>query len=357
MDGCDHYAIDDVAFLSKWIRQGGGGGGTWTIVPGRVAGSSGLQTLRGSGAGNNPPFFRTRALAMGAAILAGWAHNTSIGGIVASTLDSAATPQIDLIANPNTGVVQVRNRAQTIIGSTAAGVYKPGLWQGWELYATFSATTGAVQLRVDGVLVLTLTNVNTLGGTAVATVNNLTIGSYDGNVNNNGIWDDIYVCDPLQPGLGSGVAAFLGDRRIITIVPTANSADGAAHTQLTPTGVASNFDAVNDAAPNSDTDYVASATIGQRDTYVCTDVPASVIGISAVQFNLTARKDDAPNRQLAALYRRTTGTPTDFQGGTTPNLSTTYQDVQIIAENSLATGVPWTPAEINTGEFGVVVVA
>ena len=67
-----------------------------------------------------------------------------------------------------------------------------------------------------------------------------------------------------------------------------------------PRPARTHYTLVDDAAPNT-TDYVSSATVGQRDTYGMQDLTAATGTIYGVQLNLAALKSDAGARSIKPL--------------------------------------------------------
>jgi len=124
------------------------------------------------------------------------------------------------------------------------------------------------------------------------------------------------------------------------------------HTQFTPS-TGSNWQNVDDSAPNGDTDYNSDGTVGDRDSFVITDLPSVANAVKAVQYSLYARKDDAGTRQLAPFVR-ISGTNYD---GTTVTMASSYGMFTEVKEQSPATSSAWGVSEVNGMEYGYKVVA
>jgi hypothetical protein len=218
-------------------------------------------------------------------------------------------------------------------------------WHYCEVKAVIAGASGSVQARIDGIEVIPTTTVN-LGSTGVQTA-----GIY--SESNNG-WitgsatvldfDDFYVMDSS----GAVNTSFAGDVHVSTLYP---SADGA-NTGLTPDTGTPHYSRVNEHPPDGDTSYVGSATVGTKDTYICTDVPSVAGPVTGIQTNLWARKDDAGTRQIAPVVRLA-GTD---QVGSSLTLATTYVDLTEIYDVEPGSGTGWTITDVNAAEFGVEVV-
>lgn len=104
--------------------------------------------------------------------------------------------------------------AGTILGTSATGVIKAATWHSIEFACTISDTVGTVQIIVDGVTVLSLTNQDTRNGTPT-TINRVSMGGSNGGTNTPHRVDDLYVTDSLT---------LLGPMRIETLYANADTA-------------------------------------------------------------------------------------------------------------------------------------
>ena len=166
----------------------------------------------------------------------------------------------------------------TLLG-TASGTYGQNTWHYIELRLKLGTTTGEAELKINGIQVLNLTNINTATGS-------ITAYSAMGKASTNVVeayYDDLYICDTS----GSVNNTFLGPISVYTLMPTSN----ASSTQLTPVGAASNWQAVDE--PTADTTtYVETSTTGHRDYYNFESLPA---GVSSVFGVLTRAKSTTPD--------------------------------------------------------------
>jgi hypothetical protein len=118
-------------------------------------------------------------------------------------------------------------------------------------------------------------------------------------------------------------------------------------------------DAVNDGQAatvayighDSDTSYLSTATPDDRETFT---FPAlGVTGTTkAVAINHVSRKTDAGSRKIAGCIRRSS---TNYDNATPVEQSTTYVPQQVIYPTDPSTAAAWSVANIDAGEFGVVV--
>lgn len=204
-----------------------------------------------------------------------------------------------------------------------------GIWRHVE--CKYNPATGVTTVRIDGAVVLT--------GTVLAgvTITNLLLGA-TGSVEHS--FDDLYILDTT----GAVNNDFLGDVRVQTYLP---SADGA-NTGMTPSTGTTHYTLVDEATPNT-TDYVSTATAGVRDTYQFPDLSANTGNVFGVMATSYAHKDATGLAGIANVVR-TGGTN---YTGTSSSLSTGWMAASQTWETNPATGLPWTPAEVNSAEFGV----
>jgi hypothetical protein len=241
--------------------------------------------------------------------------------------------------------VVCENSPEVVLGRTAPDVIRQDNWYFVEWQATIGAT-GAVTVRVNNVVVLAVTGVNTVGGatTSPYPADLRAVGFHCGS-NEEWLMDDLYILD------STGAApcnTFLGDCRVEYLKPRAA---GTYQQWPTVVGAGSHWLAVNDnAIPDEDGTYVESITPGQRDTnlYQPTGLPSGPI--FGAQLSLHARKADIGPRSIAHVVNGNTG-PVQF-----PSAETYWYHHQMYMTNP-ATGNPWTIAEINAIDAGVTVVS
>lgn len=334
-DSFDHYASADL--LLKWSSTAG------TAPTIAAVGRRGTSGLRISG-GTSSSVIKT--LDPHATWTIGFALNVSLAPVAASRLVSvfdAGTEHLRVRLNTD-GTMSVLRGGSTVL-STSASSLTFGGFSYVEFTFTINDTTGSYDVRVNGVSFTSGTGVDTRNG-ANATVNQVQLRGADSP---GGTWDfeDLYMCD----GAGSTNNTFLGDVRVDCYMPNGNGNSS----QLTGSDGNStdNYLLVDEASQNGDTDYVQSATSGQKDTYTFADMAHTPTSIFGTQLNMIAKKDDSGTRSICAVAR---SGGTDYDGDTQA-LSTSYADFRQIREVDPATSAAWTRTNLNSAEFGVKVAA
>jgi hypothetical protein len=261
--------------------------------------------------------------------------------------DSGATAHITVEHSTATGVLEIRRGAAG--GTLLASGTQPllvGQWNYVEVSVTVADAGGQVHVRING---LTTDEVSYTGDTknAGTSTNIDRILLRAGSNGANSTWfSDVYILNSTGAAPNNN---FLGDVVVRTLSPSGNGT----YSQL----VGSDADSVNnyllvDEHPFSATDYVGSATPGDKDTYAMADLPAGVAAVYGVHVNGLMAKSDA-SLGSARLIIRSGGT--DYNG-TTRALTTSYTGYYELYETNPATGVAWTPTNVNNLESGMEVV-
>jgi len=241
----------------------------------------------------------------------------------------------------------------TTLVATSSNSMSAGTWYYCEAKVLINNTTGTYEFRVNGTSTgwLAATGQNTRS-TANNTTNGIYFNARAANQSSQGInsttvrIDDFYYLDTSGSAPNND---FLGDVRIDTVLPS-----GAGNTtQFTPS-TGSNYQCVDEASQNGDTDYVQDSTVNHKDTYAYADITHTPSAIYGVQVNMIAKKDDAGTRSVCSVVR-SGGTDTD--GATQALSAVSYSDLMEIIENDPNTAAAWTKTNLNAAEFGVKLVA
>jgi hypothetical protein len=240
------------------------------------------------------------------------------------------------------GRISIKRGATVIVGPSAA--LSAGAWYHWGVKSTIADAGGLAALYLNGVLLLNFSG-DTRNAGALGRIDNLLFASA-GSGGIGGVYiDDLYVL-PL-----TGPAPY---NDLIGTMPRVRTAMAVANGYLnqgTPTGVASNHDAVNDVPPNP-TARKVSLSSGQRDSYSFSPGISGNPAIYGVKVNPNVSASDA-GVITQKPFIRLGGTNYDGTAQAPSAGSNAYQG-EIWAQNP-ATAAPFTQAELNSGlEAGVV---
>jgi hypothetical protein len=345
VDSFDHYQTADMTL--KWTTRTATSAGYPLIDTTAGRYSNGCLALAGfrTGGGANQPSVLIKSLGsndrtMYAAF--GIKIASAITGTLSLSFKDGATDQVFLQIETS-GLLTVQRGGGTVLG-TSAGALSVGTWHHVAVKFVVgdatgvSGTWGEYQVWVNGVSVLSATNVDTKvsansygnalqwfinANSSLATSTNTQINYVDD------FWADS--------------ATNWGDQRVQVLKPSAAGAS----TQFTPSA-GSNYDCVNDTLLDT-TDYVESTVVGNIDTYTCEDVSSSAT-VSAVVVTMVANKTDAGARSIRGVLRIG---GTNYTNGSDLALSATDTVQQGIFETNPATAGAWTAAALNGAEIGI----
>lgn len=155
------------------------------------------------------------------------------------------------------------------------------------------------------------------------------------------IYDDI--AGALAGDLQSSVNFPLGPCRIPLLKP-----NGAGSSTDFTASAGSNYQCVDDAAPNNDTDYVASSTAGHDDLYAAENTSLSPATIYGVSVTTVAKYAGTGGLDLAAKTKSSAATET----GVAHVLRPAYRPQQTFFPEDPNTSAAWGTAGIDAAEFG-----
>lgn len=341
-DSFDHWVTADAA--AKW---GQALQGAFTINS--SAGRNSTAGLRVNSSGNN--FGPKLALANTATVILGMAVN-----FASQTRENCLFSFYDAGTRQVTVNIQTDNKINIRRGATSSGTIiatstnpvSVGAYHYFEIKIKFHNTTGTIDVQWDGAAVAGLsglTGLNTRAGSnnyaneiyvwSDGTTASLSMQTVDG--------DDFYVCDDS----GANNNNFLGDVRVQCVVPTGTGNSNA----FTPSAGA-NWQCVDEAAQNGDTDYNESSNAGDIDLFATGDISPTSGTIKAVMVWMYAKKTDGGVRQLAGAVR--SGGTNAF--ATTVTLGASYAYYPGLHELDPAAAA-WTVTTVNSIEAGYKLIA
>lgn len=317
--------VDNSYLMAKYVSPGG------SFVPGRLGGSA----LSIGGGNSHVRYILSDAPQT---IGTGFAFRSSdvTGGVIAFLFDSGLNGQIGLYKTANQGLAIWVNGSFPAASAGFLTFNNAWCYIEWEVYV--HPTNGTSKVWLNGALVIDYTgNTRTSGNSNIQAVQLQRDASTQD-------WDDWYVYDTNA----GAITTHQGDCVVYGVLPNA----AGTYAEWTPSAGA-NYECVDETPPNGDTDYVSSGTVGQKDSYVFTDLPVFSGAIKGLTVTTFARKDDAGSRAFAVLTK-SGATEVD---GATRNINATYQGWYETYETDPNTGAEWTRANFNAAEFGAKVIA
>lgn len=254
--------------------------------------------------------------------------------------DTANIDQVTILLQ-STGVIEAKRGtiiSGVSLGVTASPVITAFTYNHIEAMVFFSNTVGTVEVRVNGVTVLSLSGIDTVA-TANVECSQVLIagGTGTGAVSNQDV-DDIFAYDDT----GSFNNTFIGDRRVLTLFTNANTAQA----DWTAVGAATGYEAIDEPSPDGDTSYITAgvpSSPGIISEFGIENLPAGVSAISAVVVVEMARKTEAgpANTQWSVI------SGASETAGTDKPMTEIYTYRQDVFETDPASAAPFTPAEVD----------
>jgi hypothetical protein len=251
--------------------------------------------------------------------------------------DTANAAQITVVLQ-STGTISIKRGAPngTEMFSTAVPVVVAEAYQHIEAVVFFSNTVGTVEVRVNGVTVLSLTGVDTVN-TANVECSQI---AFSGGIGSGaaGSIDDVFCYDDA----GSFNNTLIGDRRVLTLFPDADTIQA----DWTPVGSGTGFGAIDEASPDGDTTYISAGLPGSptpTSEFGMENLPAGVSAISGVVLVNMSRKTEAgiANVQMSVI------SGASETAGTDQPMTEIYTYRQDVFEVDPASAAPFTQAEVD----------
>jgi hypothetical protein len=269
-----------------------------------------LPSQTGSGTGRKTPIIQWRSVANSAMVTV-WVSTT--GQIVVSTGDQQGSE----------------------IGRTTIPVLVARAWQHVEINVVQSDTVGSVEVRVEGVTKLNLTNVNT-GASPYAQMvfgiesfgNSATFGAGSAAYKDCVWWDTN----------GTENVSFLGSVQVYDLV-----LDGDESLGWTPSTGSTGYDLINETPPD-DLDYIsADASPPPYSEFTFGDLPSDVVGVRGLVSIARMRKTDGGDANVQMSFM----SEGDEDFGADRPITTAFTYYYDVSELSPDTAAPWNPIEVN----------
>jgi hypothetical protein len=241
------------------------------------------------------------------------------------------------------GAFSAYGTRDTLLGTVPAGSLQFNVNNIHKVSVLHDGTTGTLEYKLNGVTVLTLSNVNTApSGNDQSTI--LYIGYRSILPGIVGSSDSIRSHVIIADAIGD----IVGNPRLGALFP-----DGVGNSSDWTPLAGDNWENVEETTPDDDSSYVESDTVGHVDTYSMEDT-ASDATISAVAVTARIKKTDANSRTVAAVLRIS---GTDYVHPAAKGVPGDYAYLQWIWTENPATLAPFTPAEVNAIEAGIKVIS
>jgi hypothetical protein len=237
------------------------------------------------------------------------------------------------------GYIEVRRGANLIedvfwpsiplVATSAGPVITAGAWQQIEIKLVIDASAGSIEIRVDGVVAINATGVNT------GSVSSTQIVHVQPRTNGNWYMKDYFIWDTS----GSLNNSFFGNCFVHSLVP-----DGDVSGTWTALGGGMSYTEIDEADPDDDTSYISSAwPAATAEVVTLSDLPPEATRVLGMMTLIRAKKTDGGDATLVSSLVSTTNT---VDGAATP-ITTAYSYWTDIFETDPDTSAAWTVAAAN----------
>ena len=255
--------------------------------------------------------------------------------------DTQATVHLTLSLDTSGHLVVRRGTSSGTVLATSTQVFPLNEWRHLQMQATIADSGGTCIVKVDGT-----DWINFTGDTKNAGTNTTIDGIFllQSGSSNTYLADDLWVCNGTDDTATTGRPDndFLGDLHVEGILPTGNG--NSSQFVGSDGNSTDNYLLVDDPTINT-TDYVGSATPGNRDSYVTGDLASYVSAVYAVRVSAYAAKSDAGAAGIKVGLRESGGTVTL---AASQALSTTYATYWDALRKVNPTGsTAWSAADVN----------
>lgn len=264
--------------------------------------------------------------------------------------DAANGIQCAIVVQSTGTIAAYRGDNSTLLGTSAAPAVTAAAQTHVEAKVTFDNTTGAIEVRVNGVSVLNLSGIDTVN-TANVECSQVGVGCTPVAGSPGGLgtlyFDDLFAWDDA----GAQCNDFLGDRRVRTIFPSADTA----MEEWTATGATDGYDCINDASPDGETTYISALPlVGSppaplTSIYALEDPPAGVGSIAAVQTYVRMRKTEAGDTNVKVSLL-SSGDEAEGADRAITEAYTYWTDVHELNPN---TGTPWSESSLSAAQLQI----
>nr|BDD44165.1 hypothetical protein 32 [bacterium] len=231
----------------------------------------------------------------------------------------------------STGAIQVFRHYDLLF--TAANALTLNTYDHVEIKYTVSNTAAAIEIRVNG---LTVISGSGFDGSASGAeeVGAIQLRGRAGSVLR---FDDLFIWDTN----GTENNDFIGDKRVVTLFPSANTATAEW------TG---GYDDINEASPDDDSSYIeANDSTPVTSEFEFDDVPAGFAGVVAVQNNLYMKRTSSGSANVQSSLV----SGSNVSAGPNHAVTTDYAYYSSIHETDPDASAPWTNSALNAAKLRI----
>ncbi len=256
------------------------------------------------------------------------------GNYMYRAIDAISGTQLTLRYGPAANLQIALGSAAAWIDESAPLSMQPGTWNYVEIKFTIDDTAGAYEVRINGLLAMSATGIDTdFTGAGEVSQHQFT-AAFNGQ-----LWDDIYICDDTGVELND----WLGPNTILALVPDADTAQ--LDWSVEPVGNHyAAIDGIDDAS------YVYESIASQEDLYGYADLAITPNSIVMIDVWTQTALDSAGSESLIITCQ---SGATHSDGATDTVTDIIYKTLHRQMSQDPNTASAWLPTGLNAAQFGV----
>lgn len=264
----------------------------------------------------------------------------SVNGVLGFSFQTTTNARNITFCFQSDGTIQVfvgpsGGEGGTLI-ATSAQVMTALAWNHVEVYVSHSSTVGVVEVRVNGVTVISITGANTSNLLASSVV----LGNVRTNINivtsPSIYYDDLTFWDTTGPRNNT----FLGPQKVVLNMLDADTEVA----DWTVVGAASGRAAISEVPPNADTSYITADLAGATSEFTVQPLDENVVGVTGIYLP-TMMRQSQPGVTWVQQGMVTDGA---FGAGIDRPITEAYTYWGDVIEVNPSTGLPYTRAQYNS---------
>ena len=291
-EGFDKYASSGDFAMAGWTNNG-----AWLGLAGGYLGGYAFQCAYAAPCVISNTFFTgSNEPHVFGSIRTHFAESSPTGDWVGFSLNDGGTSQVTVTFNDQGGVQAYTGSTSGASLANVQGGTTVNQWDSFQFEIVISSTAGAIKIYKNGNSaspVLSLSNVNTQGGTANAYVNGLSLIASGQNV---ATIDDMF----LNSASGAAPTTLPGDMHAVQQVAASNVQSQFSSSELTTTANVNNSGAVVSGSYNANTAYFYPLVVPTK------AVPGTVGSVSSAMVELPS---GFAGNVMVALYADASGVP------------------------------------------------
>lgn len=261
---------------------------------------------------------------------------------------AANEPQVTICVQSTGAIAAYTGDANPAVGGnpalilgTSTDLMVASSWNHLEVFCSCDSAVGTIEVRLNEVTILNLTNVNTdpRGTGEFSQVVTMSVGSTTGATR---FFDDWIAWEADTSGGYND--DFIGDKKVFTQYPDADVNESGKDDWIPNVTGSEMYEMVDEAVADDDTTYIEALTIGDRAAMTFPDVHPDTIEIRAIILVHKTKKADA-GTTFVQMSAENAGSEIAGQDRAITTLFTYYHDVFEVDPDTL---VPWTPAGANS---------